>query len=230
MSADGCTSDFTNAPASIMAANEYALKTIETARANEPSTLFFVLAAVIPWTPTRKPTSIVVTETFEEAMNTLSNHLQRLIVEAEVNDKNLNDLEERLNSLHELVSREDSSISSAKSDLLAELWTILGGNRKKLRNFDSHLALLKDLVMYRKQAAVHVAAALQTLRGMADDMEDMRERVASPNLAGSSVTVEVHMKSIEHGLERLKEGRIRASKLEQEAMRKVLSSIGVEDE
>jgi exonuclease VII large subunit len=210
-----------------MAANEYALKTIETARANEPSP--WSLAANVPWS-SRKSTGVIVTETFEEAMNTLSRHLKRLIVEAEVNDKNLNDLEEQLNSLHELVSREDSSISSAKSDLLADLWTVLGGNRKKLRHFDSHLALLKDLTNYRKQAAAHVVAALQTLRGMAHDMEDMRERVAAPDLMGSSVSVETHMRSIEMGLAQMKEGRIRARKLEQEAMLKFLSLSGSEDE
>jgi len=209
-----------------MAANEYALKTIETARATEPPSWY--LSAIVPWA--RKSTSLVVTETFEEAMNTLSRHLQRLIVEAEINDRNLNDLEEHLSSLHELVAREDTSISSAKSDLLADLWTQLGGNRKKLRNFDSHLGLLKDLATYRKQAAVHIAAALQTLRGMAEDMEDMRERVAAPDLMGSSVPIEVHMKSIENGLERLKEGRVRAKRLQQEAMQKVLFLNGSEDE
>jgi hypothetical protein len=211
-----------------MAANEYAMKTIESARATEPSP--WSLSALMPWAPTRKSTSLVVTETFEEAMNTLSNQLQRLIIEAEINDQNLNELEENLYSLHELVAREDSSISSAKSDLLAELWTVLGGNRKRLRNFDGHLGLLKDLATYRKQAAVHVAAALQTLRGMAEDMEDMRERVAAPDLMGPSVSTEVHLKSIEIGLQRLKEGRVRAKKLEQEAMRRVLFLNGSEDD
>ena len=211
-----------------MAVNEYAMKTIESARASEPSP--WSLSAIVPWAPTRESTSLVVTETFEEAMNTLSKHLHRLIIEAEINDRNLNELEEQLNSLHELVAREDSSISSAKSDLLAELWTILGGNRKKLRNFDGHLGLLKDLATYRKQAAVHVAAALQTLRGMADDMEDMRERVAAPDIMGTSISTEVQMKSIEIGLRQLKEGRIRAKRLEQEAMWRVLFVNGSEDD
>ena len=211
-----------------MAANEYAMKTIESARASEPSP--WSLSVIVPWAPTRKSTSLVVTETFEEAMNTLSRQLHRLIVEAEINDKNLNDLEEHLNSLHDLVVREDSSISSAKSDLLAELWTILGGNRKKLRNFDGHLGLLKDLATYRKQAAAHVAAALQMLRGMADDMEDMRERVAAPDINGPLISTEAHMRSIEFGLQQLKEGRVRAKRLEEEAMRKILFLNGSEDD
>lgn len=210
-----------------MAANEYALKSIAAARTNEPSP--WSLAAIVPWKPSRKATSTVVTETFEEAMDTLSRHLERLILEAQVNDNNLTELEESLKSLHELVALENSAISSEKSDLLADLWTVLGGNRRKLRHFDSHLALLKDLAIYRKQAAAQVVGALQTLRGMSDDMEEMRERVASPNLEGSSVSPEAHMRSIQVGLERLREGRVRARKLEQEAMRRVLSLNGIDE-
>ena len=204
-----------------MAVNDYALKSIESARANEPSP--WSIAALAPWSPKRKAINEVVTETFEDAMNVLSKNLERLIVEAEANWKNLDDLEERLSTLFELVSREDSSISSAKADLLAELWTKLGGNKRKLRNFDGHLALLKDLATYRTQALAHVVAALQTLKGMREDIEDMRERAAAPDLIGSSVPPEVHMKSIEMGLERLKEGRSRAKKLEEEAIQRVLS-------
>ncbi|KAF9524869.1 hypothetical protein CPB83DRAFT_773120 [Crepidotus variabilis] len=204
----------------IMAVNDYALKSIEATRSNEPSRL---MQALTPWRPRRKPTDEIVAETFEEATDVLSRNLERLILEAEVSLKNLQDLEERLNSLHELLSREDAFISGAKEDILAELWTKIGGNNKKLRNFDSHLALLKDLAKYRKQALSHVVAALQTLRGMSEDMEDMRERVAAPNLLGPTVPVEVHMKSIEMGLQRLKEGRTRAKKLEEEAMDRVMS-------
>ena len=206
-----------------MAVNDFALKSIESARANEPSPWSY--AALAPWAPKRKATNDVVRETFEEAMNTLSKHIERLILEAEANEVNLNDLEERLVTLHELVAREDSSISSAKSDLLADLWTKLGGNRKQLRNFDSHLGLLKDLEEYRRRARVHVTVALQMLRGMSGDMDDMRERAAAPDLMGPSIPVEVHLKSIEMGLGRLKVGRIRARRLEEEAVNRVLSMI-----
>ena len=204
-----------------MAVNDFALKSIESTRANEPSPWSY--AALAPWAPKRRATDEVVRETFEEAMNTLSKNLERLILEAEANEKNLNDLEERLATVYELVAREDSSISSARDDLLADLWTKLGANRKQLRNFDSHLGLLKDLGEYRQQARVHVTVALQMLRGMSGDMADMRERAAAPDLMGPSIPVEIHLKSIEMGLERLKMGRIRARKLEEEAVMRVLA-------
>ena len=204
-----------------MAVNDYALQSIESARANEPSP--WSPRALAIWKPARPSTKEVITKTFEEAMGVLSANMERLILEAEHNLHNLNGLEERLATLHEVVSREDLSISSDKTELLEELWTKLGGNQKKLRNFDHHLNLLKGLSDYRRQAIVHVVAALETLRAMSEDMADMRERVAAPDLVGSKVPVEVHMKSIRMGLERLQEGRIRAKDLEEAAVKRVLS-------
>ncbi|KAF9565340.1 hypothetical protein CPC08DRAFT_741049 [Agrocybe pediades] len=210
------TSKIGGAVDNIMAVNDYALHSIEEARANKPS----ILSALVPWGPARKNVNEVVTRTFEEAMDVLSNNMQRLIVEAENSLQNLNNLEERLATIHDIIMREDFALTNEKEDVLAELWTFFGVNNKKLRGFDDHLRMLKELKEYRKQALVHVVAALQTLRGMNEDMEDMRERVAAPDLTGSTVPVEVHMKSIKMGLERMKEGRVRAQRLEEEAIRK----------
>jgi len=157
----------------------------------------------------------------------LSASMERLILESEVNIANLGNLEERLSTIHELITREDTSIGNAKSDVLAELWTKLGGNRNLLRSFEKHLVMLKNLGTYRKKALAHVVATLQSLQAMSGDMEDLRERVAAPELTGSKIPVEVHMKSIQSGLERLKEGRIRARRLEEEAINRVMAAAGV---
>ncbi|KZP23892.1 hypothetical protein FIBSPDRAFT_889400, partial [Athelia psychrophila] len=109
------------------------------------------------------------------------------------------------------------------SELLAALWTKLGGNRRELQGHGDHRALLKGLGDYRRRALVHVVAALTTLQAMSEDMEDMRERVAAPELVGSRVPVEVHIRSIRSGLERLKEGRVKAKEREEEAIRKILT-------
>ena len=212
---------------SVMAVNDYALHAIEEAQTKAPSR--YSLRSLSPWTSARRSTKHVVAETFGQAMNVLSGNMQRLILEAETSLANLNSLEERLTTLHEMVTREDSSLSTAKEELLAELWTKLGGNRKTLRGFEQHLILLKDLNGYRKQALVHVVAALQTLQSMSEDMEDLRERVAAPDLVGSQIPVEVHMRSIRNGLERLREGRIRAKHLSEEAMYRVLGGERPED-
>jgi hypothetical protein len=205
----------------ILAVNDYALHTIEEATSNTPSRYSF--KSLIPFTSKPQAPHEVITQTFTEAINVLSASMRRLIVEAEISLANLDNLEERLSTLHSLVSREDSSLSSAKSELLSELWTKLGGNRRTLQGYDEHLVLLKNLGGYRKRALVHVVTALQTLQAMSEDMEDLRERVAAPEIVGSSIPVEVHMKSIKSGLERLKEGRVKAREREEEAVRRVLA-------
>ncbi|TEB25146.1 hypothetical protein FA13DRAFT_1738562 [Coprinellus micaceus] len=193
---------------SIMAMNDYALHAIEGARAKEPSKLAMAL----------------VPETFGDAMNVLSDHLARIILEVETNTQNLDALDEKLNTLRSIVSREDSSVSADREELLSYLWTKLGGNRKDLKNFNRNLKMLSDLGNYRKAAQARVVATLHTLERVSQDMEDMRERVAAPNLAGSTIAPEVHMKSIRKGLERLEEGRKRARSLEEEALRKALEA------
>ena len=205
-----------------MAVNDYALHTIEAAQAKSVSRSIRLLV------PFLKPnTQEVILQTFGEAMIVLSSNIQRLVMEAEIHLTNLERLEESLSVLHELVHREDTSISAQKSEVLSELWTKLGGNKRRIRGLEGHLILLKNLGVYRKQALAHVVAALQSLRALSDDMEDMRERVTTPELVGESVPVEVHLRSITMGLERLKESRLKAKEREEEAVRKVLHLEGV---
>ncbi len=150
--------------------------------------------------------------------------MRRLALEAEVSISELNTLEEHLKSIHEIVSREDSSIKAAKDELLAQLWTALGGNRKDLKGMNNHLTLLRGVGRYRNRALAHVVTAQQTLETMAEEMEELRERVAAPELVGNAIPVEVHMKSIRSGLERLKERRIGAKHLEEQIQNRILGS------
>jgi hypothetical protein len=197
-----------------MAVNDYALNAIEAAPPKSHPLSFFYLVITPFISRPPRPAPEIVTETFTEAMNILSSSVHRLILEAQNSLTNLNNLEERLATLHELISREDSSISSAKSQLLSELWTKLGGNQQVLRAYDSHLFLLNNLSTYRRKALSHVVAALAGLQEMSDDMDDLRERVVAPAIVGGIIPVEVHMKSIRAGLERLRDWRMRTQERE----------------
>ena len=203
-----------------MAVNDYALNRIESANSQSSG-----LSLRRLWnSPSKASIKQVVTRTFTEAMEALSANMQRLALEAEVSISDLNILEEHLKFIHEIVSREDSSISAVKDELLAQLWTILGGNRKELKGMDKHLALLKGVGGYRDRARAHVVAALHVLESMAEEMEELRERVAAPELVGDAIPIDVHMKSISSGLERLKERRIGAKLLEERLRNQALGS------
>ncbi|KAJ3752163.1 hypothetical protein EV360DRAFT_55710 [Lentinula raphanica] len=210
-------SKFGGAVDQILAVNDHAMNTIQAAQTSSPSLIYSIV-------PFYSPPSIedVILHTFTEAMTVLCASIQRLIMEAEIQVTNLERLEEHLSMLHELVSREDSTIVSAKSELLSELWTRLGGNRQALNGYDNHLALLRGLGERRKQALAHVISALQALQTLSDDMEDMRERVSEPQLAGSSIPIEVHMKSIQIGLQRLTDSRVKAGERKEEVIQRAL--------
>lgn len=167
-------------------------------------------------------TKEVVRQTFLEAMDVQSTQLSRLVLEAELSLANLDRLEQLLNTLHEQVVREDKTISQEKTELLSALWTKLGGNKGHLHNKDYHLQLLKALGDYRRRALAQVMGALQTLHAMSEDTEELRAKVAAPEIVGERIPVEVHMKSIRAGLVRLSEGRVRARALEEEAARRIL--------
>ncbi|KAF7294391.1 hypothetical protein MKEN_01431500 [Mycena kentingensis (nom. inval.)] len=202
----------------VMAVNDYALKTIEGAQSQDPPSL---IQRFMPW-PFNAHKPDLVVSAFEDSMNYLAATMAKLIIEFELNLNNLNRLEEQLATLHELVSREDKTITSAKSQLLGDLWTKLGGNRGNLRGFEDHLVLLKGLGEYRKQALAHVVGALQTLAQMSEDIENLRERVAAPELVGGRIPVEVHIRSIQNGLQRLNEGRTKAKARENDAAKLIL--------
>jgi len=157
-------------------------------------------------------------------MNVLSANMERLILEAEVSISDLNKLEKHLKSIHGIASREKDTISKAKHKLGAKLLTIFGVNRDKLRDMDENLALLKDMGGYRVRARAHVVAVLKMLRLMADDMEDLRERVAAPDLAGDAIPIDVHMKSLRGGLERLKRRQAGAKQLREQLMDRIVES------
>ena len=202
--------------------NDYALQTIEDAVVRRKA--WNMVSFLLPWREVPPVTNEVIIATFTEAMNVLSVEMQRLILEAEVSLNNLNQLEEGLATLHEIVVREDLSLAEVRNEVLASLWTFLGGNQRQLRGLDQHLFLLRGLGASRQRALAHVTAVFHALQSLSADMEDMRERVAAPELTAGRIPVEVHMKSIKSGLERLMEGRTKAKEMEQEAFQRLLDT------
>ncbi|KAI0671878.1 hypothetical protein C8Q78DRAFT_1153506 [Trametes maxima] len=215
------TSKINGAVDKIMAINDYALHTIEAAR-NEPKS---ILQVIWPFAPVEEVPKGVVIQAFRDSMDVHATEMKRLVLELSVSEANLERLDMHLSTLHDLCTRENITLNAERDELLAQLWTILGGNGKRVRGMDRHLELLRDLSAYRRRAAAHVAVAKQTLLVMSQDIEDLRERVAAPDIVGDRIPAEVHMKSIRSGLERLKDDRIKAREREELLMGKVLDML-----
>lgn len=187
-----------------MALNNYAMATIEGAREKAPSRLLQAISP-IKLGPTAEE---IIAEAFTLAMDESEQTMEKLIVEAEVSWQNLEQLDADIGTLHEMITREDKHTTAERDQLLGELWTKVGGNKKTVQDYGGRLGLLNGLGEYRKQAAAHVKAALRALHTMSDDLEVLRERVGAPGLLESKLPLHVHMESIQKGLERLHEGRM----------------------
>jgi len=204
----------------ITSLNDYALQTIEASKA-PPSLVARMLSISLSGS---KPTKEAVIDTFLMAMDNIASHMARLREEAEISMDHLLRLEEHLMVLHEITHRDNKELKAAQEDVLAEIWTWVGGNKHRLRRMDYNLDLLKNVEQYRRRALAHVAATLQTLHTLDADMEELRTRVAAPEIVGDGIPIEVHIKSIKAGIDRLKERQTRANLGQGESVTKVLEN------
>ncbi|KAG1883715.1 hypothetical protein F4604DRAFT_1575440 [Suillus subluteus] len=202
----------------VMAVNRYAMHTIQDVETISP----YLLRALVLFRPAETAQGVII-GAFSIAMDTFSMIIERLILEAKICLRNLDTLEEDLLAIHEVAMHEDAFIAAEKSELLAVLWTKLGGNKHMLQDYEQCLCLLKDISDYQRQAQAHIVASLQTLNSMSEDMEDLRERVAAPQLVDEQIPIQVHIESIQSGLQQLQEGQVRAKEREEDVMRKVLT-------
>ncbi|KAG0640912.1 hypothetical protein HOY80DRAFT_883988 [Tuber brumale] len=228
---------------SLLAMDEFAIRSLENAQLSSTTTdsppsiasavsriVLAPLHVLVPRNQQKTESSIL--KAFLQASTTMDTSIQRLIIEAELVLRDLDDLENRLSTIQDMASREDSVIREKHQEVLAELWSFLGGNRRKLANFASHRSLLANVATYRSKALAHVSASLIRLQQMQSDLEDLRDRVAQPAMLRDAqgegetigeIPLEVHVESIRKGVERLNRGRERVKGKENDYVRKVLS-------
>lgn len=216
---------------SLMAMDEYAIRSLEAAAAvAQPSpTSSFTSLLLYPFRahhdPARAEANIL--ETFIQASTVMDKSIKLLVLDATAVLRDLDDLENRLMVVEEIVRREHAVISTEQAEVLAEIWSLLGGNRRKIANFANNKDLLAAISGYRSRAMMHVSASLIQLQQMQADLEDLRDRVAAPALlddAGKtgSVPLEVQVASIRKGVERLSDGMSSAKKKEGDHLRRLM--------
>ena len=120
----------------------------------------------------------------------------------------LENLDARLDVIASIATRDGVKAEGAKDELLASLWTYLGGNRSSWGKVQRQIKLLNDVGQYRRVAWAHVNTTILKLQAIRDQLEELRERVAGPEVLGArEVPLEVHIDSINLGIERLEAQR-----------------------
>ncbi|KAG6999698.1 hypothetical protein G7Y79_00033g068860 [Physcia stellaris] len=174
-----------------------------------------------PFQPLQFTESALVDQYIQHS-RTVENEISMLVQEAQALLSVLLNMEDRLDLIHDIAVRDNVKAQGSKEEVLSELWTLLGGNSKKLGKLDSQLKLLKQVNTYRQSALAHVSGTLVKLQAMSHDLEDLRERMGGVEM----VSLSVHIENIELGVERLEQGRAKARELESEVMRRTLDTNG----
>ncbi|KAI9882339.1 MAG: protein transporter tim10 [Watsoniomyces obsoletus] len=158
---------------------------------------------------------------------TVEEEINRLIIEAQSLLRLLRNLEERLDTVHGIVTRDTGHTLTSREEL-TKFWAKILGSSSDVKALDRRLALLDHIGKYRKSAIVHVSHTLIRLQEIGAGLEDLRERVIAPEEAmmaaggkfGNEVPLSIHLESIESGVQRLEAGRSSARKVESDFYRK----------
>ena len=154
------------------------------------------MACELPFHATKE----VVIETFILSMDNIDSHTVDLRKEAKIAMDHLTGLEERLTVLRKVAH-------SYNKDILADPWTLFGGNERNLGKMDRIFDSLEIMEKWKRKALSHVVTTLQILRTLDADMKKLRERVAVSYTVGDKIPVEVQVGRIKLGTERLKGGQ-----------------------
>ncbi|KIV93670.1 hypothetical protein PV10_04865 [Exophiala mesophila] len=189
---------------------------------------FFLDTLLAPFKPVQFTESRLLDQYIQHT-RIVAEEIERLIDEAQALLLLLQNLEDRLDVMHGIAMHDNIAAQATKDEILAQLWTALGGNRGQLGKVNKQLSLLKQVGTYRKVAWAHVSATILKLQAMGAELEELRTRVGSAELLKNhkEIPLSVHIESIRLGVERLEAGRDKARKLEQSHIRRVVD--GVDD-
>ena len=116
--------------------------------------------------------------------------------------------------LHEVTHRDARNLKvqrEAADQLFEWLGFKIRINPDATRKIDLDLDLLKNVENYKRKALAHVTVILETLHTLDAGVEELRARMAAPDIVEDKILLEVHIMNIKAGVDRLKEGQVRAS-------------------
>ncbi|KFZ17674.1 hypothetical protein V502_04487 [Pseudogymnoascus sp. VKM F-4520 (FW-2644)] len=137
----------------------------------------FASKLLAPFQPV-KFTESVLLDQYIKHTQIVEEEILKLIDEAQALLMVLNGLEDRLEVIHGIVTRDGHHAIAQREELLSELWTMVGGNRGKLSKTNRQLNLLKQVGVYRKSAYGHVSATILKLQQIGSGLEDLHTSFA----------------------------------------------------
>ncbi|KAI5989720.1 hypothetical protein EDD15DRAFT_2370445 [Pisolithus albus] len=115
-----------------------------------------------------------ITQAFDRVLFQFQHSLSLLILCGVEIEGNLDSVESRLEVVRDLVAMEASGLKVQKSDVLADILTVVGLNWRYISRLDSQMQALKDIARYRTAATRYLAGTFSGLEQLQETMELLR--------------------------------------------------------
>ncbi|KAI8629841.1 hypothetical protein F5Y19DRAFT_464499 [Xylariaceae sp. FL1651] len=173
----------------------------------------------------------MVLEKYIEHTALVSDKIANLILEAQATLRLLSQAEDHLQLINEHVVRSGNAVKEKRSEVLWDLWTLIGANNRRLHNLRAQLSLLRQVETQRNTAVAQLLGLVHDLGDIQTKLSDLRDRVAAPELLADRTTIplSVHIETINAGVERLEAARSRIRAEENDRLQQALARARDED-
>ncbi|KAF9951810.1 hypothetical protein BGZ65_005742 [Modicella reniformis] len=127
-----------------------------------------------------------VVQLYQSSMEDARRNVRDLIFKTQLVVESLDILEDTLMSISELTVLEKKQQRSGHSEVMAQIWTRLGGNRLEVESFGDNLDLLENMDGQRMAAKGQISAALLKLTSFEIEMGNLNEKIADAVIVGAS--------------------------------------------
>ncbi|KAA1466539.1 hypothetical protein DENSPDRAFT_876604 [Dentipellis sp. KUC8613] len=111
---------------------------------------------------------------FTKTLDTFEASASSLLAMALTLDVAFTRLDERLEVIRDITAEEGSAVLTEKRDVLADIWTRFGANRKALSRLRTHATALKLVIVYHTTAHHYVSRAQKELTIMDAALDGLR--------------------------------------------------------
>ncbi|KIM21866.1 hypothetical protein M408DRAFT_333193 [Serendipita vermifera MAFF 305830] len=200
---------------SFLATDSKAIEALESIKQSEKPKPIFPLSL---FRGNASPTRDEVVKVYNLAATQMEKQLETLISTAEITKKKLKTLGMSLDALGDGIQDGKTHEKEKNDELLAMLWTKLGGNYEDRVKFENNLALLSELSEQHSMATSIVRGTLGELQSLKAQLSRLRKGVF---YVGDSNSLDHHLDTLRGAVIKLKDDQSRAKRLEDEAYRQM---------
>ncbi|KAG0036319.1 hypothetical protein BGZ82_004376 [Podila clonocystis] len=125
---------------------------------------------------------VKVQQLYQTTMSDARDHIRDLIVQAQDVLQSLDAMDQILSTIHEITTKEKHHQSQKHDKVLAQLWSVLGGNRLEKSFHRNNLELLQDMEGQRKATVGQIQAALWKLTDFEAEIGILREKLVGASI------------------------------------------------